>query len=165
MAVKTNKGEDLDQLSTEQPLMLIFLRHFGCTFCRESMTEIHKVRKLVESQGVKIVLVHMVHSRLADQILSLYELNDLSHISDPDKLLYKQFGLNRAKWREIFNYRVIWRTLVAGIFKGHLAGKPIGDPYQMPGVFVYHNQAIVRKFTYNLVSDHPDYLQLATNLA
>jgi hypothetical protein len=54
-----------------------------------------------------------------------------------------------------------WRALVAGVFKGHLIGKPAGDPFQMPGVFVFYKNRILNKFTYRYVSDRPDFVKLA----
>jgi peroxiredoxin len=156
----TNKGESLDWLVQQRTVMLVFLRHFGCTFCRESMTELSRQRPAIEERGIKIVLVHMIESKMASEILQLYDLADISHISDPGQRLYKTFGLKRARWKEFFTPRVVWRVFIAGIVKGHLAGKPLGDPYQMPGVFVYHKNSILSKFTHQVVSDRPNYLKL-----
>ena len=39
MRVKSQFGVTLLEMSQEAPVMVIFLRHFGCTFCREAMAE------------------------------------------------------------------------------------------------------------------------------
>ena len=36
-AATTNDGRSLWDLSEESTLLVIFLRHFGCTFCRETL--------------------------------------------------------------------------------------------------------------------------------
>ena len=140
--------------------LLVFLRHFGCTFCKETMTELSRVKDQIKTRGFGIVLVHMVNASRAEQIFKLYDLSDVEHISDTRKELYSSFGLKRAGWKEIFSPIPLWRSVIAGLLKGHIAGKPLGDPYQMPGVFVCKNQEVLVKFNYNYISDKPDYLRL-----
>ena len=43
--MKTNAGRTVAEISDNQPAMIIFLRHFGCTFCREALAEISHKRK------------------------------------------------------------------------------------------------------------------------
>ena len=161
MEIKTNRGEGLEKLSAESPLLLVFLRHFGCTFCRETMAEIASRRREVEAQGLEIVIVHMVDSEVASQILGVYDLHNVHHISDPHQSLYRRFGLGSVSFHAMFGVRNWWRAFVAGLVKGHLIGKPSGDPWQMPGVFVYHNSEIIDKFDYKFVSDMPDFSRMS----
>ncbi len=157
MEVKTNKGVSLSELSHDGKVLLIFLRHFGCTFCRETMAEIAKKRREIEAQDLEIVLVHMVASDVADQILQVYDLGGIHHISDPHQLLYRKFGLGKVSVRALFGVRNWYRAFIAGIVKGHLVGKAAGDPFQMPGVFVYHEGRILSTFGYKYISDLPDF--------
>lgn len=161
MEIRTNRGESLEAMSAETPILLIFLRHFGCTFCRETMAEIAHQRREIESRGLEIVIVHMVDQEVASQILSVYDLNNVRHISDPHQSLYRKFGLGRVSFHAMFGVRNWWRAFVAGLVKGHLIGKPAGDPWQMPGVFVYHHSEIMNKFDYKFVSDLPDFVGLS----
>ena len=161
MEFSTNRGEDLAELASRQKVMLVFLRHFGCTFCRETMSELAAKKYSIESRNIKLVIVHMVSEEVAEEILSLYDLGGISHISDIHQTLYKRFGLNKASVRSLFGVPNWWRALVAGIIKGHLVGKPAGDPFQMPGVFVFHRNQILNKFTYRYVSDIPDFIKIA----
>ncbi len=161
MNIVTNKGEYLDDLIANERVLLVFLRHFGCTFCRETMSELAMARKDLEGSGMKIVIVHMVEFDVAQPILDLYDLDGLSHISDENKLVYENYGLSKTGFRAMFGVKNWWRALVAGIFKGHLIGKPAGDPWQMPGVFFLQERKVLNKFTYKFVSDRPDFVELA----
>lgn len=161
MEVKTNRGESLEELAQQQRVLLVFLRHFGCTFCRETMSELAQKKGAIQAQGIKIVLVHMVSQDVAENILRLYELDDLSYISDVHQKLYRKFGLDKTTVKSLMGLPNWWRALVAGVFKGHLIGKPAGDPFQMPGVFVFYKNRILNKFTYRYVSDRPDFVKLA----
>jgi hypothetical protein len=47
------------------------------------------------------------------------------------------------------------------LLKGHLVGKAAGDPFQMPGVFVFHKNKILDTFDYSYVSDMPKFTRMA----
>jgi hypothetical protein len=157
----TNRGENLAELAGEHKVLLVFLRHFGCTFCRETMADLAEKRDEIEYIGVKIVIVHMVDAQTATDILSLYNLEDIRHISDPHQKLYNRFGLYKVSFRSLFGVKNWWRAFVAGIIKGHLIGKPAGDPFQMPGVILFHKTKVINNFVYKYVSDRPDFTQVA----
>ena len=164
MIFQTNKHENLAQLADSSPVLLVFLRHFGCTFCRETMTELAEEKKKIESLGVQIVVVHMAEKEVAERLFEIYDLEGIYHISDPDLELYKAFGLKRATLWQFFGLRNWWRAFVAGVLKGHFVGSPLGDTFQMPGVFLYYKNMIVNRFRYNYVSDRPDFIKLIQSL-
>ena len=56
-------------------------------------------------------------------------------LCDHDKELYASFGLREATGKQVFGPRVFARGFGATL-RGHWVGKPIGDPWQMPGVFL-----------------------------
>lgn len=161
MEFKTNKGEKLSEILAEQKVLLVFLRHFGCTFCRETMADLSKVRRELASNGIDIVVVHMIDFEPAQEMLDLYGLGDIQHVSDKSKVLYRSYGLQYAGIQAMFGFKNWWRAFVAGLMKGHLIGKPAGDPWQMPGAFFIDNNQIINKFEYRYVSDRPDFRTLA----
>ena len=59
---RTQSGQTLTSLSEASPVLLLFLRHAGCTFCREAIGDVARDRDVIEAAGVRIVLVHMVDS-------------------------------------------------------------------------------------------------------
>ena len=151
----TQSGHKLTDLCGASPTLLVFLRHSGCTFCREALGDLARVRDRIERTGTRIVLVHM-----GDEIESLitkYGLQELDCISDNDQMLYKAFGLKRGTSRQLFGLRTLWRGFRAGIVDGHGIGKVTADATQMPGVFLLANNAIVRRFRHRTAADRPDY--------
>jgi hypothetical protein len=46
---KTNYGVTLNELSRISPVLLVFLRHAGCTFCREALADLAARRPEIES--------------------------------------------------------------------------------------------------------------------
>lgn len=94
--VTSKNGWDLESLSREKPTLVVFLRHLNCIYCRESLAELSRLREEIDEQGVSIAVVHMGSEEEAEYLLSLFELNNIERFSDPDRRLYKSFGLERA---------------------------------------------------------------------
>ena len=154
----TYEGNDLDSLSRPFPLLLIFLRHFGCIFCREALSDIADRREMIEKNNIKVVFVHMTEPSIAEDFFDEYELEGVEHIPDPETRLYRSFELKKAKFSQLFGLKVWARGYQLTKKSEHnLSLKQIGDNLQMPGVFLIHNGMIVKSFIHNSVSDRPDY--------
>jgi len=149
--VRGIQGKALIPLSSERPLLLFFLRHFGCTFCRELLGKLKKRNDLGRYQ---IVFVHMADHATAGRYLAAFPAAE--SISDPSQELYRKFGLTRGTPLQLFGPRVFLRGVIAGIFKGHLVGPLIGDGFQMPGTFLIKNGAIIDSFRPDAVCDEAE---------
>lgn len=156
----TNRGNTLQAISSDEPVLLIFLRHFGCTFCREALADIARRREEIESEGVRIVFVHMTNNEIAERYFSRYDLENAEHISDPQCKFYKAFGLVKGNFNQLFGLQSWIRGFQAGVVDGHGIGPMLGDGFQMPGVFVLQNGDIKESFIHKLASDRPDYNEL-----
>ena len=140
--------------------MLVFLRHFGCTFCREMLDDISKIKEEFKKQGVTIILVHMVEEEEAEEFLSNYGIDDLPRISNPEMDLYETWGLEKGTVSQLFGMKVWWRGLTAGMVKGHGIGWLKGNGFQMPGVFLLEDEKIIDQFIHKSAADRPDYWDL-----
>jgi len=139
--------------------LLVFLRHAGCTFCREALDDLARQRHELEAQGTRLVLVHMSPPVPGTQFLARYQLDGVPHISDPELTLYRAFGLGRGSLLDLFGPKVCWRGVDA-LFRGHGIGWLQGDGFQMPGVFLLFHGEIIRSFRHQSAADRPDYLAL-----
>jgi peroxiredoxin len=160
-AYTSQDGQTLASLLASGPVFLVFLRHFGCTFCREAVAELAEKRQAIEAQGVPLAFVHLGTEEKAKWFFTAYRLTDAPRFSDPPGRLYEAFGLVRAELRQYLNAQSIFRMLGA-FFHGHFVGYPAGDVERMPGAFLLQNAEIRKAFRHKLVSDRPDYLALAT---
>jgi len=128
--VQLSGGEvvPLASLYAEHPLVLVFLRHFGCPFCREHVAQLRL------HPSLPIAFVGMGN---LEQTAGFRAAMKSPHtfISDPDRVLYQAFGLGRGTGRQLMNPRTFARGFGATL-RGHWVGAPIGDPWQMPGVFL-----------------------------
>lgn len=160
-SMQTNLGESVAELSRQQPVLLIFLRHFGCTFCREALGDIANQRNDFAEKNVKVVLVHMTDNDVADKYFKKYELEGIHHVSDPQCEFYKAFGLLKGNFHQLFGLQSWIRGFEAGVIEGHWVGyQQLGDGFQMPGAFSLHNGEVVNAFVHKIASDRPDYWKL-----
>ena len=160
-ASRAQTGQTLAQIVAQGPTLVVFLRHAGCTFCRQALADIALRRDYFQQQGVRLVLVH--HGTEADSaaFFSQFGLEDVPRISDPQKQLYRAFGLGQGRWGQLLGWRVWQRGMLAALWEGHGFGGSQGDVRQMPGVFLLDGPRIVRAFRHRSPSDRPDYVALA----
>jgi peroxiredoxin len=155
-------GISLKDWSTQQPTLVLFLRHAGCTFCREALLDIAQERAAIEARGFSILLVHQSSPDTAKTLLAQYGLSDIPHLSDPDRELYRAFDLGRGSLGKLFGLNVWIRGVQAGILNGHGVGTLDGDGFQMPGLFLLRNGEIVKRYLHIDAADRPDYLKFVT---
>jgi len=156
----TTQGSSLAQLSQQRPVLLVFLRHSGCSFCRQALADLAVGRAGIEKNGTKLVLVHMGTAASFADFTKSYGLCDVPVISDPERRLYRGLGLRCGKLSQLLGFGVWWRGLKS-ILAGHRPRSMEGVGTQMPGVFLIQKARIVRCFIHANAADGPDYAALA----
>lgn len=157
----TVSGESVKEISTRQPVLLVFLRHFGCTFCREALKDLSDRREAISGYGGRLILVHMSDLETAGQYFSRYNLDGVDQVADPDCRYYEAFGLTKGSALQLFGLHSWIRGFQAGVIDGHGVGtKQLGDGFQMPGVFVLQDGLVREKFIHKLAGDRPEYINL-----
>lgn len=157
----TQDGDNLLDLSNEAPLLLVFLRHFGCTFCREAIAELASKQAGIQATGSRVVFVHMSEEREAAEFFEEYGMGDVARVSDPSGDIYRAFNLHRGNWGQLLGWQVLKRGVEAGLIKRHGVGLPAGDIRQMPGVFLIYRGALLKSFRHKSASDRPNYTAMA----
>lgn len=146
-------GVSLAQASEQSPVALVFLRHFGCTFTRQILRGLDQLKQDAESNGAKLVLVHML--KQGKETRYLRDSNEVPCIADPDCELYRAFGLGNGGLLELFGPRVWWLGMIS-IFKGCGVGHIAGNGLQMPGAFVFHEGKIIAAQRASTAADLPN---------
>jgi len=161
-ASRTQRGDDLLTLSRRSPLLVVFLRHSGCPFCREALAELSVKRAAIAELGVEIVLVHMMNDADAAALFKRYGMDGVDRVSDPERRLYGAFGLESGTASQVIGPRIWWRGFKATLLRGHLPGWPKGDVFQLPGAFLFSNGEIRRAFRPADSAVQPDWQGLAS---
>lgn len=159
-ATRTSEGTPLTDLARGRRVLLVFLRHSGCTFCRETLADLAAAKPGLDALGVEPVLIHMSHPETFRDFATRYGLEDVEAVSDPERRLYRAFGLQRGSFAALFGPEVLRRGIRA-FRNGHGIGLLDGDGLQMPGAFVLDDGAVRARFVHRSAADRPDYLTLA----
>ena len=155
-------GRSLLELVDESPILLVFLRHFGCAFCRQALDQVSQLRAKIAATGTKPVFVHLGTPERAKLYLDYYHLSDVERMANPDASLYQHpaFNLSRTNpYHHFFNFTVV-KARVKGALRNYGIGMIHEDAHQMPGIFFLKDRRIVRGFRYETIADEPDYLKL-----
>lgn len=166
-STRAHDGRTLLELSRTDPthagMLLVFLRHSGCTFCREALADLAKKRDDLKSRRVRLVLVHMgPENEQTAAHFAKYGLQSHPRVSDPDRALYRAFDLRRGSFSQLFGLKCFLRGLRAAIVGRHWVGRLVGDGFQMPGVFLVRDGVIAQAFRHRSAADRPDYCEIAT---
>lgn len=160
---RTESGKTLLALVDQRPVLLVFLRHFGCAFCRQALDDVSKVRGELNTRGVRVGFVHLGSPERAKPYFDYYQLSDVERVSNPDGSLYRDpvFALARVNLLHMIR-PAVWIGWLRGAMFKYRIGLLKEDIQQMPGVFFLKNRAIANLYRHRTIADRPDYLKVAS---
>lgn len=126
----------------DRGLALVFLRHYGCPFCREHAREIDSRSSELRSAGVSIALIGCGTGDEARAFRDELRLNN-PVFNDPDRKVYEAYGIGVASAGSVLNPRVMARGVRAAA-KGFLPHRSSGHPLQLQGQFLVGRDGIIR---------------------
>jgi hypothetical protein len=161
-SVHTESGASLLALAEASPVLLVFLRHFGCSFCRQAISDIADLRDELKRRGVRPVFVHLGTQERAKPFFDYYGIGDVERVSDPEAAVYQNpvFAISRIHPALTLFQSSVWVGWLKGAIFKHGIGAIKEDGKQMQAIFFLKGPKIVREFRYKTIADEPDYLEL-----
>ena len=159
--MRVQNGNNLLELSNKRPILLVFLRHFGCVFCKEALRDLFNIKSKLDKNDLSLVFVHMAENEIARNYFKQFDFDSVLHVSDPNKVYYKEFGLKKGNLNQLYGLKTWFRgfSKETSDFKLEIA-KGLGDSTQMPGIFIIKQGMITDSYIHNFASDRPDYNKL-----
>lgn len=121
-------------LWAEKPVALVFLRHFGCTFCREHAADVNQVLDELEADGGSVAAIGLGTPAHAAEFRKLSGIRFPLLVSE-DTSVHEAMGLTRGNWLRVIGPQNIAGAVRAGR-KGHWAKRTGADMSQLGGTFV-----------------------------
>jgi peroxiredoxin len=152
IVLKDDAGKDvrLGELWRDRPVVLAFLRHYGCVFCRAQAVALYRHRDEFADVGARLVLIGQgtpEEARLFRKIQTV----DLPVLVDPDRQAYRAAGAKIATLGEIYRpgllIKGLLRTLASRLRLGSIVvapGKIQNHPAQLGGVLVVAPDGSIR---------------------
>jgi peroxiredoxin len=164
--VRDEKGRVLSEVFAKRKVLLVFVRHSGCTFCREALKQLQAIKPKLDKANILLAVVHLGPPGDPDDFFKRYQLgDDVIRISNPECTLFRAFGLMRGHFRQLFGWRVWLRGFQSAILAGNGFGKLVGDGFQMPGAFLLEDGKVVAEHRHKNAADEPDYWQIACKVS
>jgi peroxiredoxin len=159
---RTESGASLLELVEASPVLLVFLRHFGCSFCRQAISDVAELKPELDKRGVRPVFVHLGTPERAKPFFDYYGIGDVERVSDPEATIYRNpvFAIPRIHPALTLLQPSVWIGWLKGPIFKHGIGMIKEDGEQMQGIFFLKGPKIVREFRYKTIADEPNYLKL-----
>jgi len=137
----------------------VFLRSFGCTFCREALADVGAVKPTIDAAGANIAFFHAEPAIEADPWFEKYGLQDVVHISDPTLVHYRAFGLGRTNPTSLVD-PLVWVRGASCAWSHGFGAQTIEMMRRAPGVFLVQRGRILAEYRHRTPADRPDYMAI-----
>ncbi len=147
----------LSGLWKDQPLLLAFTRHFGCTQCKEMLSELVDGQEQIRKNGLSIAVITQGTPETTRLFASQFAPGLLC-LADPERKAYKAYGLERGTLFQTFlNLKVLLAVRNSQKRGYKIEPPPQGqDAMQMSGTFIINPEGrILLPFYYDNIADHP----------
>lgn len=125
---------ELEERWRGSPLIVAFMRHFGCAFCREQLIHMTRAWDDIRSAGADAVAIFQYRAESTRNFCH-YRKIPFDCLGDPAKQAYDAVGLGRGKRREYLGAKAVkgWFRVARS---GAVIGIPHGDIALRPATFV-----------------------------
>ena len=146
-----------------QPILLVFLRHLGCTFARKALSDLSQQRLQIESRGVKIYVVNMSPDGTDGRVLDRFGWPEMNLIRDPEQRMYEDFSVPRGTLAQVLPPEVLLRGLHLAITCGFGIGRPRGDCMQLGSVFFIEHGEVTLAERYQTSGEQTDFITFVSS--
>ena len=135
-----------------QPTVLVWLRHFGCLFCKEQAAEMARVRTDIDTLGARLAFVGHGGVDFARAFHDEY-VPTCAVYTDPSAMTYRTIGARQSAVGTIAGFGLHGLRAMA---RGHVQTRILGRAFQNGGVLIV-TPADVAAYTYisRVAGDHP----------
>lgn len=120
--------------SSEKGIVLVFLRHFGCLFCRDHAVQLREHHHEFTQRGYTVVAIGQGTPARSARFATEYAL-PFPVFGDRALASYRLFGLTSGILGGFLQPNA-YKAGVKAMLHGHFPGMPDGNVNQYPGTFL-----------------------------
>jgi peroxiredoxin len=157
LTAATGETVSLASLWAGRPLLLVFIRHFGCPQCKELLDFLTQNTAQLEAAGLTVAIV--TQGTVPETLAFCREhAPGLLCLADPERQAYRAYQVERGGLRQTFLSPRVWRANQRAGQKGYRVEfpPPGQDAMQMAALFVIGVDGHIRLPYYtDDIADHP----------
>jgi peroxiredoxin len=151
---ETGEGVRLGSVWKERPVVLAFVRQFGCLLCREFAIELREHVDAIREFGAEVLVVGNGQPEAAAHFRERFEL-DFPVYTDPSRRVFELLGFRRNLGGSA--HPAVLLAALRARLRGIRQGKTEGDPWQLGGVLIVEPSGEVRfRYASRFAGDHPN---------
>ena len=158
LSAATGEMMRLASLWASRPLLLVFIRHFGCPQCKELLDFLTGNSARLEAAGLGVAIVTQGTVPETAEFCREHAPGLLC-LADPQRQAYRAYQVERGGLRQTFLSPRVWRSNQrAAQTKGYQTEfpPPGQDAMQMAALFVISREGRIRlPYYYGDIADHP----------
>jgi peroxiredoxin len=125
----------LGALWSEGPAVLVWLRHYGCIYCRALAMQLHGARSDFPQAGARLVLIGQGKPRDAAQFRRRQGIQ-VTVLADAERVSYRAVGAKVAGFADLWGPKVVAKGALTGAKHRVLQGRTVGDSAQLGGAIL-----------------------------
>jgi hypothetical protein len=160
------KVHRLRDLWRDTPSVTTFVRHFGCLFCHQMVSNLVEYVPKILDRGARVVIIGNGTLEQARHFFSEKKLprSGVDVVTDPRRESYDAAALGRGVARTFFNAGAL-SAYAAARKQGHAVTGLFGDLTQLGGLFVVNPPAsLAYAHKSRFAGDHPDMVEVLRHL-
>ena len=152
----------LGDLWRDHPAVMVWLRHFGCLYCREQAVEMTAAIPDIEAQGASLAFIGNGSPRAAAWFKKKF-VPSATVLTDPDLASYRVIGARSGVFNTLGPRT--WGAGVRALRSGARQSSVRGHPFQQGGVLVMApGDVVVYSYLSHRAGDHPSVADVLTAL-
>ncbi|MBV9101467.1 MAG: AhpC/TSA family protein [Candidatus Dormibacteraeota bacterium] len=153
----------LGSVWSDRPAVVVWLRHFGCLFCREQAADMRARRADIEAMGGRLVFVGNGGVRFAAGFQKEFA-PDVTVLTDPELRSYRAVGARHGVLNTVGPRA--WAAGIRALRSGARQTRVKGHPFQQGAVMVLApGDRLVYSHISRVAGDHPPADQVVGALA
>jgi peroxiredoxin len=120
--------------TAERGIVLVFLRHFGCLFCKDQVRQLTAHYVQIRQSGYNLVAIGQGSDARAARFAEDYQ-TPFPVYGDKDRVLYTRYGLTSTRFGSFLEPDA-YKVGIGAMLRGNFPTMPDGSVNQNPGVFL-----------------------------
>jgi peroxiredoxin len=147
--------------------IISFHRYMGCVWCQMDIIKLLKEKDKLKEKGVEVIIFIQSPEEVVKEYLKDFPDFPFRLVPDPEKKVYKIFGVESGSFFDIISPTALLRTLkdspLLSKYK-FVKGGVKGDRYLRPAFFVVDNGLVIWSYKSKNVADSPDISEMLSKV-